>query len=171
MAFFGTILVTQNSNVQNFIITDTSDYGDEPTNTFSGRTIQIFKVDGSLLVPEINWPFSAGNTYTVVGVLTQDYSLSLVVDWDSLDPQPGSTYTLTQVATFIYYMKQFMKGQISNLSDNPTLLNDTNWYADISKLQVEINNATEAGLDGQQYSAQAAISRGYYLINNSQYFF
>lgn len=171
MAFFGTITITQNSSIENFIITDTSDYGSEPTNTFSGRTIQIWKADGTLLVPEISWPFASGNTYTLSGVLTQDYSLSVIVNWNSLAPQPGSTYTVIQIATFLYYLRQFLKGQISNLSDDPNLLNDTNWYTDMSKLQVEINNAIEAGTDGQQYSSQAAISRGYYLMNNSQFFF
>jgi hypothetical protein len=171
MAFFGVAVFSQNSNVENFIITDASNYGDEPTNTFSGRTIQIFKADGTLLVPEISWTFLSGNTYTVVGELVQDYSLTVIVNWDSLSPQPGSTYEVTQVLTFLYYLKQFLKGQISNLSDDPSILNDTNWYTDMSALQLEIDNATEAGADSQQYSSQSAINRGYYLMNNSQNFF
>jgi hypothetical protein len=104
-------------------------------------------------------------------VLNTDYALLVNVVWLSNNPQPGSVYTAQNIEVFLNYLKQFRSGQVSNLSDDPSILNDTNWYTDLFKLQTEINNAQESGADGQQFSAQAAINRGLYLMQNSQFFF
>jgi hypothetical protein len=175
--FTGQFTITQTSDITSFIVNDTSSYSSEGQGTFSGRRIYLYKVDGTTLVPEgtttlyIDFPFSDGNSKTIIGVLNTDYSLLVNAVWLSNNPQPGSTYTAQSVETFLNYLKQFRGGQISNLSDDPNILNDINWYTDLFKLQTEINNATDAGADGQQYSAQAAINRALYLKNNSQFFF
>lgn len=177
MAFTGLFSVSQTSDLTSFVVTDDSSYSSEAQGTFSGRKIYVIKIDGTTLVPSgvttsyISWPFSDGATKTITGVLSTDYSLLINVVWDSLSPQVGSTYTAQEVETFLNYLKQFRSGQVSNLSDNPSILQDTNWYTDMLKLQVEINNAEEATDDGQQFSAQAAIDRGLYLVQNSQFFF
>lgn len=177
MSFIGTFTVTQNSNFANLTVNDTSSYSGEGQGTFSGRRVFLYKIDGTTLVPAgtnttyIDFPFSAGSSLLISNVLNTDYSLLINVIWLSNNPQPGSVYTAQSVETFLNYLKQFRGGQISTLSDNPSILNDTNWYTDLFKLQTEINNAEDAGADGQQYSAQAAINRGLYLTQNSQFFF
>lgn len=177
MSFTGTFTVTQNSNFANLTINDTSSYAGEGQGTFSGRHIYLYKVDGTTLVPSgtnttyIDFPFSAGSSLLISGVLNTDYSLLVNVVWLSNNPQPGSIYSTQNPETFLNYLKQFRSGQISNLSDDPNILNDTNWYTDLFKLQAEINNAENAGADGQQFSAQAAINRGLYLMQNSKFFF
>lgn len=177
MAFTGTFTTTQTSDFTSLTINDTSSYSSEGQGTFSGRRVYLYKIDGTTLVPSgtttayIDFPFSAGSSLLISNVLDTDYSLLANVLWLSNSPQPGSTYTAQEVKTFLNYLKQFRGGQISNLSDDPSILQDTNWYADLFKLQTEINNAEEAGADGQQYSAQAAINRGLYLKQNSQFFF
>lgn len=177
MAFTGSFTLSQNTDFTSLSLTDTSSYADEGQGTFSTRRIYLIKVDGTTLVPDgttttyINWPFTDGDTKEIVGVLNTDYALLVEVQWISLAPQPGSTYTAEDIYGFLNYLKQFYSGQISNLSDNPNILNDTNWYDSISKLQTEIDNAEKAVSDGQQLSAQNAISRAIYLMNNSQFFF
>ena len=171
MAFIGTITITQNSNIEDFIITDTSNYGSEGAGTFSGRAISIYTVDGQLFVPQISWPFSSGNTYTVSSALFQDYSLSVVVNWNSLDPQPGSTYVVDEVVTFLNYLKQFRYSLVQNLVAQPNLRRDTNWTNSIAQLQNDITGATSATDYADQYSAQEQINDGYYLKNNQQFFF
>lgn len=175
--FTGSFSISQTSDITSLVVTDTSSYVDEPAGTFSGRRIYIYKIDNTTLVPAgtlttyISWPFTDGNVKTIEGILNTDYSLLISVVWDSLAPQPGSVYVAQDVYTFLNYLKQFRSGQIGNLSDNPAILQDTNWYTDMFKLQFEINCAEESADDGQQYSSQAAINRGLYLMQNSQYFF
>lgn len=171
MAFFGVATISQNSNLQNFLITDASDYGSEPTNTFSGRTIAIYKADGTLLVPQINFPFSAGNTYTVSNALLQDYSLSIVFNWISLSPQPGSTYVVTEVVTFLNYTKQFLYEKVQDIAAQPNILNDTLYYDSLSKVQTEVDNAAYATIYADQFSSQSAIDRANYFIQNENKFF
>lgn len=171
MAFLGQFTVTQNSNIENFLITDTSDYGSEGTGTFAGRTISIYKVDGTLLVAEINFPFASGNTYTVSGALLQDYSLSIVFNWESNNPQPGSVYDVTEVVTFLNYTKQFLYEKVQDIAAQPNILNDTGFYNSLRKVQSEVDNATNATTYADQFSAQSAIDRAAYLIQNEAMFF
>lgn len=171
MAFFGTITVTQTSDITSFVITDTSNYGSEGTGTFSGRTIGIYKVDGTLLVPLISWPFSSGNIYTVSNALLKDYSLSVVANWLSLSPQPGSTYTETLVSTFLNYTNEFIYGKCQDIAAQPNILNDSQFYSSIEKVQAEVDFATNATAYADQYNAQSAIDRATYLIQNENFFF
>lgn len=177
MAFTGSTEVTQTSDITSLVVTDTSSYASEGQGTFSGRRVYLYKVDGTTLVPEgtttqyVDFPFSAGASITITGVLTTDVSLLANTIWLSNNPQPGSVYTYQSIETFLNYLYAFYAGQISTLSDNPAILQNTNWYDSLFKLIVEIVNAEQSTTDGQQFSAQAAISRALYLKNNSQYFF
>jgi len=170
MAFTGLFSVSQTSDYTSFAVTDNSSYASEAQGTFSGRFIYVYKIDGTLLT-SVSFPFTDGASKTLTGVLNTDYSLLVNVVWTSLSPQPGSVYTAQNVETFLNYLEAFLNGQISNLSDDPSILQDTNWYTDLFKLQTEIDNAEQAGADGQQFSSQAAISRAQYLVTNSSYFF
>ena len=177
MAFTGSFEVSQTSDITSFVVTDTSSYSSEGQGTFSGRRIYVYQVDGTTLVPAgtsttyIDFPFSDGASKTITGVLNTDYSLLVNVVWLSNSPQPGSTYTAQSIETFLNYLYAFYAGQISTLSDNPAILQDTEWYNSLFKLIVEISNAEQSTTDGQQFSAQAAINRALYLKNNSQFFF
>lgn len=175
--FTGTFEVSQTSDITSLVVTDTSDYSGENQGTFSGRRIYLYKVDGTTLVPSgtatayVDFPFTDGNSKTITGVLNTDYSLLVNVVWLSNNPQPGSTYTAQSIETFLNYLYAFYSGQISTLSDNPNILQNTQWYDSLFKLVTEISNAEQATADGQQFSAQNAISRALYLKNNSQFFF
>lgn len=177
MAFTGSFEVSQTSDITSLVVTDTSSYSSEGQGTFSGRRIYLYKVDGTALVPEgtatqyIDFPFSDGSSKTITGVLNTDYSLLANVVWLSSNPQSGSVYTAQSVETFLNYLYAFFSGQISTLSDNPAIQQDANWVYDMFNLVLNISCAEQSTSDEQQYSAQAAINRGLYLKNNSQYFF
>lgn len=175
--FTGTFTVTQTSDITSLVVNDTSSYSGEGQGTFSGRRIYLYKIDGTTLVPTgtntsyIDFPFTDGASKTITGVLNTDYSLLGNVVWLSNNPQPGSVYSTQSVETFLNYLYAFYSGQISTLSDNPSILQDTQWYDSLFKLIVEISNAEQSTSDEQQFSAQAAINRAFYLKNNSQFFF
>lgn len=175
--FTGSFTVTQTSDITSLVINDTSSYVDEPAGSFSGRRIYLYKIDTTTLVPEgtatayIDFPFSAGASLTITGVLLTDYSLSANVTWLSNAPQPGSVYTATEVVTFDNYINDFLYGKVQQLAANNTLLNDTNWYTSLTKVYNEKENAVQATLYADQFAAQAAINRAFYLINNENFFF
>jgi hypothetical protein len=177
MAFTGSFEVSQTSDVTSLVVTDTSSYSSEGQGTFSGRRIYLYKVDTTTLVPSgttttyIDFPFSAGASITITGVLNTDYSLSVNVVWLSNAPQPGSVYTATEVVTFLNYINDFLYGKVQQLAANPALVNDTNWYSSLTKIYNEKENAGQATLYDDQFAAQSAISRAFYLINNESMFF
>lgn len=175
--FTGSFTVSQTSDFTSLVITDNSSYASEGQGTFSGRRVYLYKVDGTTLIPVsnpfayIDFPFTAGSSITIPGVLTTDYALAINVIWLSNAPQAGSTYTLTTINGFIYYLQAFESSLIGTLSGNPDKLRDTSWYYYLGVLQTEIDNVIKSIGDGQQQSAQNAINRATYLMNNQQDFF
>lgn len=112
-----------------------------------------------------------GNIYTVSGVLLQDISLTIQFEWDSLNPQPGSTYEVSTVTTFLNYLKQFRYELVQNLRAQPNIKNSANWTNSVKQLQNSIKGAASATDYADQYAAQAEINDGYYLMNNQSFFF
>lgn len=177
MAFTGSFTLTQTSDITSLVINDTSSYSDEPTGTFSTRQIRLYKVDTTTLVPTgttttyIDFPFSAGSSITITGVLLTDYSLSANVVWLSNSPQPGSVYTATEVVTFLNYINDFIYGKVQQLAASPSLLNNTQWQDSMQIMYNEKENAEQATLYDDQFAAQSAINRAFYLINNENMYF
>jgi hypothetical protein len=177
MAFTGTFTVTQTSDITSLVVNDTSSYVGEGQGTFSGRRIYLYKIDTTTLVPSgtatayVDFPFSAGASITISGVLLRDYSLSANLNWISNAPQPGSVYTATEVVTFLNYINDFIYGKVQQLAASPSLLNDTNWQDSMQIMYNEKENAEQATLYDDQFAAQSAISRAYYLINNENLYF
>lgn len=177
MAFTGTFTVTQTSDITSLVITDTSSYASEGQGTFSGRRIYLYKIDTTTLVPSgtatayIDFPFSAGASITITGVLLTDYSLSANVQWLSTNPQVGSTYTATEVVTFLNYINDFIYGKVEQMAANPTIINDTTFQDSMKIMYNEKENAEQGTLYDDQWAAQSAINRAFYLINNENMFF
>jgi len=176
MPFTGSYTISQGYDPSKFILTDDSSYADEAQNTFSGRKIYLYKIDGTTLVPSgttttyINFPFSDGSSIEL-DVLEQDMSLNILVEWESNNPQPGSVYELEVVYTFLEYTQQFKYGVIQDWQANPIVINDTQFYKGLTVLNTEIANAQQANRYQDQTSAQYAIERAKYIIDNEQFYF
>lgn len=175
--FTGTFTVTQTSDISSLVVNDTSSYASEGQGTFSGRRVYLYKIDTNTLVPEgtamayVDWPYSMGASITITGVLLRDYSLSANVVWLSNAPQPGSIYTATEVVTFLNYINDFIYGKVQQLAASPSLLNDTGWQDSMQIMYNEKENAEQATLYDDQFAAQSAIDRAYYLITHENMYF
>lgn len=169
MAFNGNFSVSQTSNVQEFLINDTSSGSDA---NLTGRTISLFLADGSLLGGStINWPIGEGSTKTI-SLLTRDYSINIKVDWASSSPLPSpSTYTLTELYTFSGNTNTFIYSLVQQLAALPTLNNDTTFYQYLSQLQTDVDGAVTAGSYDDQAGAQSCLDRCFYIIQNQANFF
>jgi hypothetical protein len=118
----------------------------------------------------IDWPLSAGNTITIP--ISLDYCLQIVITWQSSSPlPPPSEYSASGLYLFRGYSMQFLDQQIGAIQSNPSILQDTNFYDSLGKLQCEIDNAVQSASTGQQSSSQAALRRIQYLITNQNNFF
>jgi hypothetical protein len=131
------------------IATDTSTGTD---NNISQRRITFTTSTGSTLVVAgtstsyNQWPL-ATNPISL-NVLTQDYAVSVKVDW--LDVTNVVLYSKTQSYCLAYYNKQFMYYLTQQESLNPSILQDTNYVSNKAKLWVSIVgavNAVEFGAD------------------------
>jgi hypothetical protein len=169
MAFNGNFTVSQGTDTSGFTLTDTSTGSDI---NLTGRTVSLIKTDGTLLGgATINWPIGQ-SSITVTNVLDKDYSLSILVVWTSSSPLPSpSTYTKTIINTFLGYINNFIYGLIQQLTAQPDIKIDRFFYANLSKIQTEADNANQATTFNDQFSAQGAVLRAQYLITNKAYNF
>lgn len=167
MAFAADFVASETSNVSQILLTDTSTGSDAG---LTGRTISLFQTNGSLLTGStIPWAI-ADNTITL-DVLNKDYSLQILVSWATSAPIGGSTYTKQKLFTSTGNLLAFNFYIIQQLTAQPDIVNNTDYMAALNRLEVEINNAQLAQTYGNQYLAQAALDRGYYLEQYQNYFF
>lgn len=169
MPFTGSFTVSQGSSIQDFTLTDNSSGGSDPNLT--GRTIYLYKADGSLLGgAAIPWSISAASKL-ISDLLDRDYSLSIVVVWASSSPIPGASYSKTVIVTFTSYSNQFVYGKVQDLAADPDLANDANFYDNLGRLQTEIDGATQATNFSDQYNAQRCLDRAQQIMNNQNFNF
>lgn len=173
--FNGSFLVSQTSDFQSIVLTDTSSGSD--TN-LTDRQITLFKADGTTLVPPnssttyIDWPLSDGSTITLTGILAQDYSLNIQVNWISSSPlSPPSTYTEQLLETFTGNIEAFLAGLSVQQSANPPRISDNGYFYNKMKMWVLVDDAQNTSSDGNQFAAQQAITACYEFINNQTVYF
>lgn len=169
MAYNAAISISSQIIPGSFILTDVST-GADPNIT--GRTIELIQADGSLLTgAPIPFPLSAGNSITL-NVLNVDYDLIIRMTVQSSNPlPPPSSYTAEGDYLFTGHTEQFIAEMQGAYAYNYILIEDTYFYDNLRRVYTELNNARFSNAQGQQASAQAALSRAQYLITNKAMFF
>jgi hypothetical protein len=167
--FSGDFSVSQGVNPANFTLTDTST-GSDPNLT--GRPVYLYLVDNSLLGgAPIDWPLSDGTTKAIDGLLSRDFSLNIVVTWQSSSPIPGSEYSKTRIVTFDGNSNLFTYSLLQQIASNQAITKDNDFMYNLSLVNSDILNAQRASEYGDQGSAQAALDRIYAFQVNQNYFF
>lgn len=169
MAYSGDFSVSQGANVQNFTLTDTSS-GSDPNLT--GRTISLFLIDNSILGgATIDWPLSDGNTKSINGLLQRDYSINILVTWQSSSPIPGSIYTKNHITTFTGNSDAFAYSILQQIASYQGITNDKDYLYSLALVNSDIINAQRAQRYSSQGNAQAALNRVYnFYVNQNLYF-
>lgn len=178
MPFLAAFTVTQGSDCSQFTINDTSVYTTEGTGTFSARRITIQKSDGTFLkvgsttYQNYLWTFASGNSLTLSGVdeknqpyIAQDFSFYITMALTSNAPQPGSTYSVSNIATLTCYTMSGFYTFAYKMSINQSLEKDYKFVKDVMRLWIEQESAKKAGIDGDFQSAQACLDRAKYIID------
>lgn len=145
-------------------------------------------VDAAIAKRRITFTTSTGTTLVVAGtttsynawaladttasfnVLTQDYALSILVQW--LDVNNVVLYSSTQTYCLAYYNKQFMYYLTNQESLTPSILQDTNYVSNKTALWVSIQGALNAVTFGADIAAsQNELNIGTNLrLNQNLYF-
>lgn len=169
MAFSGNFSVSQGVDVQSFTLTDTSTGSDS---NLTGRTIALYQANGSLLSgATISWPLSDGATKALTGYLPRDYSLLILVTWQSSSPIPGSSYSKSSLYTFTGNSNAFAYGLLQQIAALQSITNDNGFEENLAILNSEIQNAGRASTYGDQGNAQQCLDRIYNMVVNQQFYF
>lgn len=110
------------------------------------------------------------DTTGTFNVLTQDYAVSILVQWVNVS---GTVlYSSTQSYCLAYFNKQFMYYLTQLESLNPTIVQDANYYANKAKFWTTIVGAVNAVEFGSDIAAsQNELNVGTEMrLNESKYF-
>lgn len=116
---------------------------------------------------QINWPIA--DSSITLDILPNSLTPIVTVDW-----MAGSSvaYTKSVLTCFDLFDYVFGLNQLSNQTSSPQILADTNYFSNFLKLIVNIFNAENAVLKGDdQYSSQGSLNLNLFLIQNENDFF
>lgn len=169
MALTPSITVSQsalNPALINIVDTSTGSDGDIVTRHVFFQTPQgTYLLEGSVSDDEayVNWPYADAEEN--FDVLTQDYALSITVDW--LDAGGEPLYTLTQVYCFPQYNKQFFYYLIQQQALSYSIMGDSPYFKSLAAYWVNIEAAVQAVEIGADIAAsQACLDRATNMMAN-----
>ena len=157
--------------LSDIILTDTSTGSDV---AITGRAVFLIKADGTYLVPAgtstqyILWPLA--DTSITLDVLTKDLALTAVVQW--LDVSSNVLYDVTALYGFTLYNETADYQFTQELSGNPILISDNNFWPNKSKFRCLIDSGNQAvSLASDIFGAQVCYDLATAIRLNSQYLF
>lgn len=143
--------------------------------TITNRNVYIITATGQYLVQSGTttnyevWPLPLATGITF-NVLTQATAPNVRVDW--LNAGGTVVYTKTILCDFDLQLYLGSYNLTRAALSNPSIVQDQNYYDNKIKLIVDIDDSENATTLGNDiYNAQAALDRGTYILENSQYFF
>lgn len=153
------------------VITDTSTGSDS---NIVDRRIYLQKADGTYLVPTgtttdyINW--STGTSTKTIECLDKDYALNVTVTWNNVSGT--ALYTEPSLEGLTLYNETFDYGLTQQLSGNPLLFNDNNFFTHKSDLRTYIDSGNQAILEASDiFGAQVCYNEATKLRRASPYAF
>lgn len=171
MSFAASFSVSQSINSINILtLADTSTGSD--TNIAS-RQIYLQTGNGTYLVPTgvtTNFiPWLLANTSINLNVLSQDYAITILVQW--LDINGNVLYNSSNVYLFTAYSEQFMYGLTQLLALTPSIPQDNDYYANKMQLRVLIDSAVNSiAIASDSLAAQTCLNQAAYLISQKNLF-
>jgi len=154
--------------------TDTSSGSD---NAISNRFIYIQQANGTYIVQTSNtttnyttWLYNQAIASTTFELLEKDVAVEITMDW--VNSSNAVLYTKSITFRFTNFNENFDYALTQNLTANPLLINDNDFFANKSELRTCIDSGNQAyDLVGDLFSAQQCYDRATNLRINSQYFF
>lgn len=161
--------LSTNSNV---LFTDTSV---DLVGGLTSRRISVRLANG-------NWLTSAGESTTIVYetwditnstitiiLLTNSTVANITVEWLT---NTTVTYAKTKLIEFDLYDYLFLFGKLQEQTATPTIISDSNYYANIFRMITNVFQSESAVvLMDDQYSGQAALDKNYYMMQQQNVFF
>ena len=173
MPYNANFSVTQSIDCATITITDTS--SNPSGEVITGRKLYLQKADGTYIAPsgQDYYDFSPilfpSNAITIP--LSQDFALAIRMAVTPATVVSGSVYSVVNDYSFACNLESFRLARISDMASVPSIVNDENFRGSLYNLSLEIDNAGLAIGVGDIQSSQAAIDRGYNLVNNQNLYF
>lgn len=158
-------------NATTIRLTDTSTGSDV---AITQRRVYLQQADGGYLVPTgtttdyVEWDY--GDVTIDIDVLNTDYALQILVEW--LDVANEVLYDKTGLYGFKYYNENFLYSLTQYQQNNPTVIQDTNYFNNKSKMRELVDSGDQAITWGNDITnAQENYDAASYFRLNENLFF
>ena len=168
--FNGAFTIAETSNLGTIVLTDTSTGADAG---LTGRTISIFRADGTAFTDPIPWPL-AQSSITLDDIFNKDIAVNIRVDWGTTtNPvDPASTYTANEVYAYTDFGEYFLYNLTQLLMSKPDTIQADDFYKNMFKVRTDIDNAHNCiDFASDQKQAQQCLDRVQNMIDNQNTFF
>jgi hypothetical protein len=161
---------------QNIVLVDSSSGTDV---TAVNRRVYLVNAAGEYItesgttttVAYTEWPLVDGATLTL-DVLSVDAALNITLSYVTAGGAVANGATLTSLNGFTLFNESFLYTLTQAQSSDPSILQDTNYYANKSKLRENIDSGNQAiTLADDIQSAQQCYDLATYLVTNQAEFF
>ena len=173
MPYNANFSVTQSIDCATITITDTS--SNPSGEVLTSRKLYLQKADGTYIAPSgqdyYNFSTILFPSNTIAIPLAQDFALAIRMVVTTATVVSGSIYSVVNDYAFACNLESFRLARISDMASVPSIVNDENFRGSLYNLSLEIDNAGLAISVGDIQSSQAAIDRGYNLVNNQNLYF
>ncbi len=174
MSFSPSIAVGQvGTNPALVVITDNSSGSDV---LIISRKITFTNSAGGNPVPSgtttsfVAWPLATNPISVNLGASNLDAALSIRVDW--LNAAGTSIYDFTQEYPLERYNKNFFVYLLQQQALNPSIVQDTNYYSNLSQYYINIIGGIAMVEDADDIAgSQNCINRATYMMQNQSKFF
>lgn len=172
MALTPAFTIAQSATSPNLVVaTDTSSGADAAV---SQRRIFFQTASGTYLVTDgvltDYIPWALADVSESFAILATDQALAITVQW--LNVSDVVLYTLTQLYCLDEYNKQFFYTLIQQQGLTPTIIQDANYFANMSTYWMNIIGAEQAVEIGADIAAsQNCLDRATYMKNNTSLYF
>lgn len=160
--------VASTSNAAALLLTDTSTGSD---GAITDRKILISNAAGAPITGSpFDWPIASASI--TITPLTADQALNIQVNWNN--SSAVALYTQSQLFAAEQYAEQFEYSLIQQMAatTNLSILNDFQFFENLSKLRTLIDSASRATVTGVDiFSSQFCISLYQQLLNNPNLYF
>lgn len=160
MAITAALTLSQGADKTKFTVADSTPYGGgEPRSSFTGRTITVYKSDGTVLgTYDFSYAAYPSDQIEVTG-LDKDLSVTVNMAITPGSVVSGSVYTAQAIKTLTGYSMGYFFDRMKNVSAQPRLELNNSFMLDTYKILMFSDAAVQAGLDSDTESAQLSLDR------------
>lgn len=175
MPVTASLSVSQGIDPTTFTLTDTTNYSVETKSTYTGRSITIYKSDGTVyrqpgqLTDAIDFSFTtySSDQINITG-LEKDYAFTIVMTLAKTSPVNGSVYIASIYKSFVAYTSNQFTERLKKIAENTRYESNKDYVNDLKLISLYKKGSTDAAALQDVKGAQMFLDKAKRITDLNQ---